>query len=68
MRLPGFCPPASVLPVQLGCFYVAQAVWVGAGEQQDVGLGKEHKRLKSSHPPGEILGMDLVMGATLVPV
>lgn len=49
------CAPASVLPVQLGCFYVAQTVWVGAGEQQDVSLGKENKRLKSSHPSGAAL-------------
>lgn len=55
MLLSDLCTPASVLPVQFGCFYVAQTVWVGAGEQQDVSLGKEHKRLKSSHPSGAAL-------------
>lgn len=52
MLFSDLCTPASVLPVQLGCFYIAQTVWVGAGEQQDVSLGKEHKRLKSSHTSG----------------
>ena len=33
-------PTAS--PVKLGRLDVAQAVWVGAGEQQDVSLGEEH--------------------------
>lgn len=55
MMLSDLCTPASFLPVQFGCFYIAQAVWVGAGEQQDVGLGKEHNRRKSSHPSGAAL-------------
>lgn len=38
----------EVSPVQLGRLHVAQAVWVGAGQQQDVGLRKDGARLATA--------------------
>lgn len=33
--------PPSFLPVEFSCFNITQAVWVGAGQQQEVSLQSE---------------------------
>lgn len=33
----------QLLPIKLSCLYITQAVWVGAGQQQDVSLTRQNK-------------------------